>query len=251
MAWHRKTFLAISATGVASVPFLANLFLRRTSSHKASKQGAGWWNLIFAESHPTISQHQSRDRRKIVVLVDMDNTIADFDEHALKLLRERHGSVFDIDQSSLTKFPLAANFPEPEHKLAVTSLLFEENFFRSFKPIQGAIQGLKEMQAHPYVEVFLCTAPIRRNKFCASEKIEWVRHHLGDDWVGRVIITSDKSLVYGDLLIDDAPEAKGDTRTPDWEHVWFAMPYNIGLKGRRHLRSWSEWRDIVLVDGGK
>jgi 5'-nucleotidase len=151
----------------------------------------------------------------------MDNTIANFDKRALQLLQEKHGprSVFDAQLPSLTKFPLVDNF-DVAYKKDVVSLLSQENFFRSFEPIEGAVEALKEMQAHPSVDVFLCTAPIIRSKFCAAEKVEWVREKFGkdgDEWVRRLIITSDKSLVHGDFLIDDAPEAKGKARKPSWD----------------------------------
>ena len=161
-----------------------------------------------------------RDMAPKVVLVDLDNTIADFDGRALEILKERHD--VKLSQADLTKFPLAANFPEL--KQAITAMFLEQGFFRSFSPIAGAIDALKAMQAEEGVEVYLCTAPIAASRHCQQEKVEWVREHLdgipagggassskrqrtadqGKSWVQRMVITSDKSLVRGDMLIDDA-----------------------------------------------
>lgn len=180
---------------------------------------------------------------KKIVLVDMDNTIADFNKRALELLEERHGLI--IDSETLTQWAFADNFPG--HRDEVLNLLKEKNFFRSFEPIEGAVEALKEMQADPAVEVYLCTAPIRANPHCASEKLDWVSEHLGADWRGRTVITSDKGLVYGDILIDDAPEAKAKKKKPDWEHVWFSRPFNTMLTGKRRLDRWSDWREVIGV----
>jgi 5' nucleotidase, deoxy (Pyrimidine), cytosolic type C protein (NT5C) len=38
---------------------------------------------------------------------------------------------------------------------------------------------------------------------------EWVKQHLGKSALRRVILTCDKTLVNGDLLIDDRPAIKG------------------------------------------
>jgi len=200
-----------------------------------------------------------------VVLVDMDGVIADFDGRLLTILKERHQVVATRDH--LTKFPFAANFPA-DIKPTIDAIMAEEGFFRSFEPIPGAIAALREMQAEEGLEVFICTAPIARSRFCHQEKVEWVRAHLDDavpkapadgtsdakrlkaepstEWVRRMVVTSDKSLVRGDLLIDDAPQAKASAFEPTWEHVWYRQPYNASLMGRRRLGSWGEWRGVVM-----
>eukprot|EP00614_Pseudopedinella_elastica_P002253 CAMPEP_0172588034 /NCGR_PEP_ID=MMETSP1068-20121228/6991_1 /TAXON_ID=35684 /ORGANISM="Pseudopedinella elastica, Strain CCMP716" /LENGTH=130 /DNA_ID=CAMNT_0013383237 /DNA_START=480 /DNA_END=872 /DNA_ORIENTATION=- len=104
------------------------------------------------------------------------------------------------------------------------------------------------MNNEPDLEVFLCTAPIAVSPFCAAEKVEWVREQFGKDgdaWVRRLIITSDKSLARGDILIDDAPVAKAAAMTPTWEHVWFTQPYNAALEGKRRVDSWTDWRTLI------
>ncbi|CAK9021269.1 unnamed protein product [Durusdinium trenchii] len=131
---------------------------------------------------------------KRIILVDMDGTIADFDQRALELLQARTQQSLKQEPSELCHFPLTKQFQE--HKETLESIYVEENFFNSFKPIEGAIEALKEMQAHPQLEVFLCTSPIVQSKFCSQEKAEWVRKAFGEDgdsWVRRLIITSDKS----------------------------------------------------------
>lgn len=196
-----------------------------------------------------------------VVLVDMDNTIADFDGRALEVLKERHPEI-TVSRSDLTKFPFAANFPA-ELKPAINAMFLEQGFFRSFAPISGAIDALKAMQAEEGIELFLCTAPIARSCYCQQEKVEWVREHLdgSDDgagakrqrttdqtrtWVQRMVVTSDKSLVRGDLLIDDAPAAKVENFEPSWEHVWLTQPFNASLSGKRRIDGWQDWRKVVI-----
>ena len=45
--------------------------------------------------------------------------------------------------------------------------------------------------------------------FLFLEQFAWVREHLEVSWMKRVIITCDKTLISGDLLIDDRHSVTG------------------------------------------
>jgi|TARA_B110001469_G_scaffold123145_1_gene134751 hypothetical protein len=58
------------------------------------------------------------------------------------------------------------------------------------------------------------------------------------------------------VLIDDAPQAKGDCLEPGWEHIYFDQPYNRpadggasgaggGQAGLRRLVAWKDWRSLT------
>lgn len=40
-------------------------------------------------------------------------------------------------------------------------------------------------------------------------QFEWVEHYLGKDWINRTILTRDKTIVSGHILIDDNVKIKG------------------------------------------
>lgn len=58
-----------------------------------------------------------------------------------------------------------------------------------------------------------------------------------------MIVTKDKTLVHGDLLIDDKPRVTG-TRSPAWQHVLYDQPYNRHVDAQR--MTWSTWREVLL-----
>ena len=58
-----------------------------------------------------------------------------------------------------------------------------------------------------------------------------------------MIVTRDKTVVAGDVLVDDKPSVDG-VGIPSWEHVVFDQPYNRGTEGRR-LVSWRDWRRVL------
>jgi 5'-nucleotidase len=38
---------------------------------------------------------------------------------------------------------------------------------------------------------------------------DWVKNHLGKHWLKKLILTADKTIVKGHLLIDDKVDIKG------------------------------------------
>lgn len=77
----------------------------------------------------------------------------------------------------------------------------------------------------------------------------WVEQNLGPEFVERIILTRDKTVVMGDLLIDDKDNIQGLEETPSWEHILFTCCHNQHLAlppTRRRLLSWSDnWRGII------
>lgn len=47
-------------------------------------------------------------------------------------------------------------------------------------------------------------------RVCVFFQYAWVEKHLGRDFLEQVILTRDKTLIAGDLLIDDKPDIQGE-----------------------------------------
>jgi len=115
-------------------------------------------------------------------------------------------------------------------------------FIRSLPVVQGSIEAIKELSSRGY-EVFICSAPLSNYENCVLEKHEWIEEHLGREWTRKLILTRDKTLVKGKLLIDDRPEIKG-AATPEWEHILYDRPYNRNIKDKRRL-TWGNWKEVL------
>lgn len=46
----------------------------------------------------------------------------------------------------------------------------------------------------------------------------WVERHLGPEFLDKVILTRDKTIVSGDILIDDKPDILGRIRVSSILH---------------------------------
>jgi 5'-nucleotidase len=139
---------------------------------------------------------------KQIVYVDMDGVLCDYQ------------SAFDRERLRNPAQPYPQSVP---------------GFYLGLKPIQGAVEGFTALSSHPMLDVHILTAPSIYNPLCYTEKRLWVEDHLGFDAVNRLIIAPDKSLLRGDVLIDDQAEGRGQDcykgslmlfgskQCPDWE----------------------------------
>jgi 5'-nucleotidase len=179
-----------------------------------------------------------------VILLDMDDVLADFEGKFLERWRERHPDLPFIPRDQRNIFKLERQYPA-EHLDKVRAVIREPGFFLALDPIPGGLEAVREMVAQHH-EVFFCTAPITDCPTCPTEKFQWIVKHLGQAFVRRIILTSDKTLVRGDLLVDDNPLITGVT-VPEWEHVVFDFPYNRHVQGKRRLVGWNDWRDVLRL----
>jgi 5'-nucleotidase len=136
-----------------------------------------------------------------VILLDMDGGLADWDSGFRLAWDERKA----IDRAA--SYYMERCIPEDAATQAdAHRLMLSAGFFRNLAPFPGAVRAAKAMRAAGY-EVFLCTIPLPDSRHCVQETLDWVGEHLGDDWRDRVIVTNNKFLVAGDVLIDDKPYA--------------------------------------------
>ncbi|RXM31053.1 hypothetical protein EOD39_7310 [Acipenser ruthenus] len=215
------------------------------------------------------------------VLVDMDGVLADFEGALLRKYRERYPGEPFIELSERRGFLARDQYRQisPELGPKLSSVYESPGFFLDLKPISGAIEAMKEMSNLRNTEVFLCTSPILQYEHCVQEKFLWVEKHLGAEFVQRLILTRDKTIVHADLLIDDKDSIKGESAegiqglhasvkgesaegiqglhapvkgvqaSPSWEHILFTCCHNQHLQlqpPQRRLQSWADdWRAIL------
>jgi 5'-nucleotidase len=159
-----------------------------------------------------------------VVLLDMDGVLADFDGHVNAVWP--HDDMPLIPHEDRRDFYIAKDHPQYPRSL-FSRIVQAPGFFRELPPMPGAMDAVEVLTER--AEVYVCTAPMASAPSCADEKRAWIGEHMPGGhryWAHRTIITNDKTLVYGDALVDDRPEVKGHRR-PDWVHVLYRQPYNV------------------------
>ncbi len=177
----------------------------------------------------------------MIILVDQDDVLADFDAHFIARWRARYPGEFFIPAGHRSTFYLSDEYPA-RLRAQVSGIYAEPGFFREIPPMAGGIAAVRQMESLGHT-VRICTAPIDAYEHCVAEKFAWVERHFGREFIKRIILTTDKTFVRGDLLIDDRPQING-ALPPLWEHVVFDRPYNRHVNGKRRL-DWGNWREVL------
>jgi 5'-nucleotidase len=184
--------------------------------------------------------------RPLIVLVDQDGVLADFEKAFHDQFLRTFPSIPSIPANEREQFYVSSDYLKRYPNIN-KNLLFgisrKKGFFLNLPPIKGAINAVQEM-VEMGIDVRICTTPITDYDHCVVEKYQWVEKHLGKEFTSRLILTRDKTLIFGDVLIDDRPSIQG-ILTPQWKHILFDAPYNQHVKSVR-LNDWRQWKEVVL-----
>ena len=140
---------------------------------------------------------------KRILYVDMDNVLVDFPS-AFARISEETKKAFD---GRLDDVP---------------------GIFSLMDPVPGAIDAFVELAGR--FDTFILSTSPWANPSAWSDKLMWVKKHLGSAAYKRLILTHHKNLNAGDFLIDDRTENGADRflgehllfgseRFPDWQAV--------------------------------
>lgn len=80
-------------------------------------------------------------------------------------------------------------------------------FFEQLEPVDHAVQSFLDLAGQ--YDIHILSAPSVFNPLCYTEKRLWVEHHLGFEFVHKLILATNKGLLKGDCLIDDYIAGRG------------------------------------------
>src|SRR3974377_1645222 len=152
----------------------------------------------------------------MIILVDMDDVLADFDGEFYRRWNARHPERKIVPPEGRKFFYIKEELP-PEYAPLVTEINTEKGFVFSFSEIPGGIKAVNEIK-NMGREVLICKAPLDIYENCVLEKYKWIDEHMGFEWTKKLILTKEKAMVRGDILIDDKPDIKNEDKA-SWEHI--------------------------------
>jgi len=104
-------------------------------------------------------------------------------------------------------------------------------FYANLAPITEAIESVQKLINSEKFDPYILTAPSTRNPFSYTEKRVWIEKYFGIEFTEKLIISSNKGLLKGDILIDDLISGRGQenfegkimqfgsANYPDWKTV--------------------------------
>ncbi len=94
-----------------------------------------------------------------------------------------------------------------------------------------------------YHDVFIVTAPWVENENCYLEKVKWVKNNLPFFDINNIIFTKHKSLLIGDIMIDDNPDYLIHNRCKKTIKMWY--PYNDKIPVLE-AHSWKDIKNLMI-----
>lgn len=177
---------------------------------------------------------------ELITLVDLDGVCADFQSAVWNFCND-NGIFVDCASGEEKHYYLTDHIPDKQERRALRRHIDTTPFFRDLDLIEGALEGVNKLAE--VAEILLVSKPSEANKTCHSDKHNWVTKHfpkLSD----RLILIGDKSLVKGDILLDDAPKPKWFPRA-DWQPVIFNQPYNCHAESELYKLPHFDWNQPI------
>jgi 5'-nucleotidase len=186
---------------------------------------------------------------KPVLLLDMDGPLADFDLAFFEVCAA-YNIEFNCTLEDRTHRFATDHIASWDQKAFARSLVEADiNWFEDLPMTEGADLGLKQLDY--YFDVWIVTKPLHANRTCRDGKARWVEKHLGKEWVEKLILAPDKSMIRGDILLDDAPHPDWVDRA-SWKPVIFTAPFNGEGSKWGQWPQWTWGDDInVLLEAAK
>jgi len=126
----------------------------------------------------------------------------------------------DMD-NVLVHFPSAfPHLSDQDHVDFADRLDEVPGIFSKMEPLDGALEAFREL-SELFDTYILSTAPWE-NPSAWSDKLLWVKKHLGPSAYKRLILSHHKNLNYGDFLVDDRTKNGADRF--QGEHIHFGTP---------------------------
>ena len=134
------------------------------------------------------------------IFVDMDNTLCDFNEAAVRWFNGTLGCNKKVEE--LTEYEIWKNYDlYPEEGRSLNKSMFEtDGFWRNMEPLFGSLNVLKGLSKKH--DIWIVSRP-QYNYNCVYEKWEWVKVHLPGFEKRMILMGDDVSCLSGDALIDD------------------------------------------------
>lgn len=183
--------------------------------------------------------------KKLTLLVDMDDVLECLVDAWCKELNRRHGTSVvteDIDDWAIAKF-----FPTLT-KEQLFAPLNEASFWQTLSPMQNAQEVLCRLKNDGHT-IRVVTASHFNT---VSPKVAWLLEHYPYLKWEDVIIASDKSIINGDVMIDDGTH---NLEVSSCMKILFDRPHNrkydADSSGMVRVHNWDEIYDLIShIAGG-
>lgn len=117
--------------------------------------------------------------------------------------------------------------------------------FRLGPTWEGAVEGLHRLKERGHDIIYATDRSLGTRS--PQNTIDWLNDHaIGNGFMTGIMFTADKTLIHGDILIEDrdknylAVEAAGNALP-----VMMTRPWNLHVEDARRVNNWEEFVELV------
>lgn len=177
------------------------------------------------------SLHPNQHTRSQRVLLDVDGVLADF----ISAIREQLclPENWAPRQWALEADALIRALPPGR----LSDVLSRPGLAAGLRPYPDAREAVEMLRSAQH-DVWFCTSPMRSSPTWCYERANWLVKHFGEEQGGKVIFTTAKHLVRGDVLIDDHPGNVALFRESGRDAYLIGRPWNGGSVTLKEAVGW-------------
>lgn len=178
--------------------------------------------------------------KALTVLVDMDDTLENLCEEWVNYLNDKYGT--EVEHSDITEWDMSKAFPTINKEL-VYAPLFDKALWERLTPLPGAVEKVHQLIKDGH-KVVIVTAS---HQDTVSLKLNSVLFKYFPFFTHNdVIVTSQKQLVQGDVLVDDAPHNLcGGTYQGILMNAYHNADYDAESNGLIRAKDWDDVYNII------
>ena len=183
------------------------------------------------------------EARTMIILIDMDDTIETLIKGWVAYNNEKLGT--DTRPEDVRDWRMELAFPGHTRE-EVYAAEKDDHLWDLVGPIDGAPKALQRLLDDGH-EIYIVTATAYETLRAKMEKVLF-RYFPFIDWE-HVIVTSNKHLIHGDVLVDDGPH---NLQGGDYAKILFTASHNLDFDEKAinavRVKNWDEaYREICRI----
>ncbi len=173
----------------------------------------------------------------MTIFIDMDEVLADTYAAHVERYNRDFGASLTLEECEGREVWQCV---PREHIPAVRGHCHLPGFFRTLRPIEGAVETVRELSSKN--DIYIASAAMEFHD-SLKEKAEWLDEHFPFiPWHNR-ILCGYKHILLGDVLIDDRKKNLMNFRG---RGLLYSSPHNVQTNGFERVNNWEEVAKILL-----
>jgi len=181
------------------------------------------------------------------VVIDLDGTTYEWEATARWMLRNIRGCTDPALNNESTSWEFISDHVNGNDWRWLWSEGVDLGLFRHGHVTTGAMTGVQKLKEMGHTLIVATSRP----PSAMRDTLSWLDHHFGSanpyPWSGIHILShgEPKSLVNGDLLVDDKPSNAAEWARAGREALLFGRKWNEGWDSTDHITRVDSWKDVV------